>query len=127
MKRRFWGSGGAVVVLLLLGRVTTAEARDDWEYWFNEQVEITLQEKLALKWSQDIRLQDDMRNFYVVNPNLSLVWKMEKFLELGSGYKYQYTKTSSGKHTDENQLFWDITLKSPFRGWNLTNRHRIER
>lgn len=103
-----------------------AEARDDWEYWSKYEIKKALHKQWDLKGGYEAKFQDDLGNFYLTNGSATLLWKPEKFLELGPGYKYEYTETSSGKNTDENRLYWDTILKASYHGFSLNHRHRVE-
>ena len=124
MKRSAWG---ICLFLLVAGLPSFAEARDDWEYWSLYEVETTLLEKLDLKVKPEIRFQDDFGNFWYATATTTLLWKPEKFLEIGPGYKYAYEERSNGKNIDENRIFLETTLKTSVDKWKFSNRHRFER
>ena len=124
MKRSAWG---VYLFLLVAGFPSFAEARDDWEYWNAVEWRASLQKDLDFKLKQEARFQDDLGNFYLEAVHTTLLWKPAKFLEIGPGYRYEYSETSSGKNTDENRPFLEATLKTSVEKLKLSTRHRLER
>lgn len=115
-----------VLFFLWVGMNASAEARDDWEYWNEFEFKKALQEKIDFRFTNEARFQDDLGNFYQTEPQITLLWKPRKFIEIGPGYRYSYTETSTGKNTDDHRVLLETTLKGAVAKWGISNRHRVE-
>ncbi len=123
--RRFLFITAALFVAPFLG-TSFARADDDWQYWN----EVTLKAKVADQWAASVKgeqwLREDMSELYLSNVSAGFLWMPSKYLEMGPYYRYEYTKTARGKHTQENRYYPELTLKLPYKRLVLSNRSRLE-
>lgn len=119
--------GFFVIFLVGFGQIPSLEARDDWEYWNAFELKKALHEQWDIKLKQETRFQDDFGNFYLTAFVVMPTWKPNKFLEIGSAYRYEYAETAAGKNTDENRFFLETLLKASAKKLKLSNRFRPTR
>lgn len=115
----------AVIVFSAIA-ASPVRADDDWQYWN----EVTLKAKVADQWAVSVKgeqwLRENMSELYLANVSSGVLWMPNKYLEMGPFYRYEYTKTAKGKHTQENRYYPELTLKLPYKRLVLSNRARLE-
>jgi len=106
---------------------SSAEARDDGEWWNGISLTKSVHETFDLKASGENKLKDDLGNHYVTNGVVGVAWKPTKFFSLGLGYKFEHEEKSTGKYTDEHRPFMDVGLQTSLESLKVSTRYRLER
>ncbi len=114
-----------ISLLLLLSGVHAAGAQDDWQYWHSYQLKMDVAEPIQLRVDGEQRLRDNFSDSFLANVQAGFLWKLNRYFDAGPFFKYERSKDSKGRHTNENRWLIEANLKADWKQFRLKNRHRI--
>jgi len=103
----------------------TAQARDDWRLWLEQQWSLPLSPDLKLVGKSEERFQDDMSDYHVQVASVGVSWKPRPWMKLEPMYHYQWTE-AVGRDQNENRLFLNATPAWSVGPLRMEDRHRVE-
>jgi len=117
---------GALTVLVVLGTAgRSVEARDDWQLWLEQKWSVKLTNTVKLVGKTEERYQSDMSDFYSQIASIGVSWKALSWLKLEPAYYYQWIERS-GRDTNENRVYLNVTPNWSFGSVQVEDRNRIE-
>lgn len=118
---------GLFLLVICFYFVSLAEARDDSEYWTMYTFSLKLTEAIKLNLFEQLRLKNDMGNFYTYVQYAGIGYKFNDYFDIAAWYKLVSLKKN--QHWSESHRFdIDGTLTLKFdNGVKLSNRSRFER
>lgn len=119
----------AVVVLalslMLAGLQVCAYQDGDFQIWQTDEQEFRLTEASKVKLSEEFRFGDDAGELYYHHYEAGLYYNLGKYLDVGAAYR-QIFEGERAKYKPEYRPQVDLTVKGGFRGFELSDRNRLE-
>lgn len=116
----------ASVYATLVLHSAPALATDDWNYWGSVQFEHKIDPRVRLIWNPVWRVRDDISETYYLATRQGIGYKASDSLDLAVHYFYAEEKSSRGEWIDENRLELQPTFRWELKGFNFSDRNRLE-
>jgi hypothetical protein len=103
----------------------SVSAENDWQYWSQYEVSISVNDNVDLKVKPEFRYKDDFRDYYYSHIEAGLDWKVKDWFIGGAYYRY----INEEKNDDwqiENRPHLDATFKWKFSSLSLSDRNMVE-
>lgn len=97
----------------------------DFQVWNTDAEELKISKSLKITLEEEFRFGDNANNFYYHHYDLGFVYDLNKYLNLGMGYRHIYEK-KSGKFKEENEPYGMATLFWGLAGFKFDDRSRLE-
>jgi len=115
-----------LVCILFFCSVKSSYAQDDLENWNSVTINYKLTDKLYFAWLPQVRIKDDISDFYYFETVQGFKYKYNKNLELGLYHLYAEEDKSSGSTDKENRARIEVTLKKKMGEFKFSDRNRYE-
>ncbi len=113
------------IFLAALSLRTYAFDDGDFQVWNTDAEELKISKSLKITLEEEFRFGDNANNFYYHHYDLGFVYDLNKYLNLGMGYRHIYEK-KSGKFKEENEPYGMATLFWGLAGFKFDDRSRLE-
>jgi hypothetical protein len=98
----------------------------DFQSWSKAEVQYKLHKKLSSSLSQGYRLRENASLPDKGFTTLSLVYKLDKNLKVGLGYRLNENFDLDQKVSFQNRFFTDVYLRKKSKRWLFKNRLRYQ-
>lgn len=112
------------LVLLLTGKVYAYDD-GDFQIWNTDVEEFKINDKSKMVFEEEFRWADNANEFYYHHYDAGLFYNLEKWLNLGAGYRHIY-ELKKGKFKIENEPYVNVTLSANLKGFKIDDRSRME-
>lgn len=122
MGRIFLSIAGLVFCL-----ANTVFAYDDGDFqiWNTNVEEIQLKKDLKLAFEQEFRWANNASEFYYQHYDVGLTYTLNKFWNIGAGYRQIYSRTGSVSWLAESDPYMFFTYFGELLGFKFDNRFRF--
>lgn len=116
-----------VIVGLALFLTTKVFAYDDRDFqvWNTDGEEFKVNKDSKIVLEEEFRWGNNSKEFYYQHYDLGLFYNLEKWLNIGGGYRHIY-ELKKGKFKLENEPYVTATLLWDLKGFKFDDRSRIE-
>lgn len=116
-----------VIIGLVLFLMTKAYAYDDGDFqvWNTDTEELKVNDKVKIALEEEFRWGDNANQFYYHHYDLGLFYTLNKYLNVGGGYRQVY-ELKSGDFKPEEAPYVTATLFGDLKGFKLEDRSRME-
>lgn len=116
----------AMGVVLFLSTNALAYDDGDFQVWNTDVEEIRLKKDLKLAFEQEFRWANNASEFYYQHYDAGLIYALNKFLQVGAGYRQIYSRTASAPWQTESDPYAFCTFFWDFLGFKFDDRSRFE-
>lgn len=119
-------------ILLFFAKVYAYDDDDGaFQVWLTTSQEAkVLENKLKISLEEEFRWGDEGNKFYYYHFDLGLAYVLNKYWDIGGGYRQVYELSNKGKYNgkfqEENQPYMIATLKLKKGNFAFTSRNRFE-
>ena len=102
-----------------------AFADGDFQVWNTEKIEVKINDRLKLTAEEEFKWGDDASNFYYQHTDVGFVYALNKYVDGGLSFRHINEK-SKGQWKKEERPHINVTLKTTWQGFKLSDRSRFE-
>jgi hypothetical protein len=115
------------MTIMLVVNVCFGGNNTGFQWWPAVGVSCKINDKWKFEFEQEERLSDDASNMYYEHSDFGFVYSgLGEWIDLGFNYRQVYQKDSAGEYQYENRPHFNVTFKGKLRGWDVSDRSRIE-
>jgi hypothetical protein len=114
-----------ICLLCIPGIKAYAYDDHDFQVWNTDTEELRISEDLKLALEEEFRWADNANEFYYHHYDAGLSYKLEKWLNIGGGYRHVY-ELKKGKFKLENEPYLTATLFWSLKEIKFEDRSRLE-
>jgi hypothetical protein len=118
-----------IVLIMALLLVSTAMAYayddNDFQIWNTDAEEMKINDNSKIVFEQEFRWGDNADEFYYHHYDAGFVYNLEKYLNIGGGYRYIY-ELKKGKFKPERAPYVTMSLLWGLNGFKFEDRSRME-
>jgi hypothetical protein len=110
---------------LLLTAKVYAYDDGDFQVWNTDVEEFKINDKTKIALEEEFRWGDNANQFYYHHYDLGLSYALNKYLNVGGGYRQVY-ELKSGSFKPEEEPYITTTLLGSLKGFKFDDRNRLE-
>lgn len=114
-----------IILLFMITGLVYAYDDGDFQIWNTEVEELKINKSLKIALEEEFRFGDNANEFYYHHYDAGLVYDLNKYFNLGVGYRHIYEK-KKGKFKVENEPYWCAILFWALAGFKFDSRSRLE-
>lgn len=118
-----------ILAILLSLFASEALADSDFRLWFEGGLRYKITKKLTLGFDQHFRMMDDVTTIESISPDLSIRYRIVKFLRVAGGYRFIFEplkRKGSTRYDTAHRFYGDIVLRHAFKPVTLSYRLRYQ-
>jgi hypothetical protein len=113
-------------IFLCAGSPVHADQDGDWQFWNSTSLEGNVHPRWKLRFEEQFRFGDQFSEFNYHYTDIGLTWKTSTWFQAALAYAQVY-ELKKGEWKEEHRPFIDGTLQGKWKGFQFSDRNRVER
>ena len=113
-------------VILFLSVNAYAYDDGDFQVWNTNTEEFQINQDAKIAFEQEFRWGNKAKELYYQHYDLGFSYNLQKYLNVGAGYRHVLSKSSKNKFLIENEPYITATLFWDLAGFKFDDRNRFE-
>ena len=109
-----------LVACVLMAMV--ADAHADAQLWVEGGVSVKPKKRIEIDQSPQIRFDENMSRFTAFLPELSVRYRIERWLRVGAGYRLEYERDNDGVFVIRHRVSGDVRVRTEVGDVRFDNR-----